>query len=184
MTTQLMFYIDLNKCINCKSCEMACNEYHDLSGVYRREVFSYVTELSDTIVHLSISCNHCRNPVCVLICPENNFQKRRDGIVLHNSTNCKSCRRCIKACPFHAPKLNPKTNRADKCNFCVERIDIGLKPVCIENCITGALSMIKVNTNNIKSYNLNNMEIPIVNYTTPSIFIFEKQKGQIFLREG
>ena len=28
MSEQLMFYIDQNKCIDCKTCEMACNEYH------------------------------------------------------------------------------------------------------------------------------------------------------------
>ena len=84
------------------------------------------------------------NPVCISICPENNFQKRWDGIVVHEASHCQACMRCITACPFHAPKLNPKTNRADKCNFCIERIDQGLKPVCVENCVTGALSMMEI----------------------------------------
>lgn len=183
MTYQLMFFIDLNKCINCKSCQMACNDYNELSGLHRREVVSYETKSSSTTVHLSISCNHCKNPVCVLVCPENNFQKRRDGIVIHNSNNCKSCNRCIKACPFHAPKINPKTKRADKCNFCVDRIDLGLKPFCVDNCITGALNMIKVSTDKNKSYTFDN-DSPLVSYTNPSIYVIEKQKGQIFLRKG
>ncbi|MEH7501820.1 4Fe-4S dicluster domain-containing protein [Neobacillus drentensis] len=183
MTTQLMFYVDLNRCINCKSCEMACNEYYNLSGVHRRTVVSYETESNEGTVHFSISCNHCKNPVCVIVCPENNFQKRQDGIIVHNSSNCKSCKRCIQACPFHAPKLNPKTNRADKCNFCVERIDQGLKPVCVENCITGALSIMKVDSNGIDTPKLNT-DIPIANYTNPSIFINRKQPGQLFLRKG
>ena len=83
------------------------------------------------------------------ICPENNFQIREDGIVVHNPSSCKGCQRCIEACPFDALKLNPKTNRADKCNFCIDRIEQGLRPICVENCITGALGMIKLDTNEI-----------------------------------
>lgn len=183
MPYQLMFTIDLNRCINCKTCEMACNEYYGLTNEHRRSVVTYETESNKT-VHLTISCNHCVNPVCVSICPENNFQKRGDGIVIHRASKCQACMRCISACPFHAPKLNPNTNRADKCNFCVDRIDEGLRPVCIENCITGALSMIEIKTNNIKPNEINYMDVPIVTYTRPSIFIINKQKRQIFLREG
>lgn len=183
MPSQLMFSVDLNRCINCKSCEMACNEYHGLTNTHRRNVVTYKTK-EDTLVHLSISCNHCVNPICVAVCPENNFQKRRDGIVIHHADHCRACKRCVEACPFHAPKLNPNTNRADKCNFCVDRMDQGVKPVCIENCITGALSMIAVKRNELPSFLFKEADVPIVSYTTPSIFVTKKHKGQTFLREG
>lgn len=183
MTRQLVFSVDLNRCINCKTCEMACNQYHGLTGGHRRNVVTYKTK-EDTPIHLSISCNHCVNPICVAVCPENNFQKRGDGIVIHSAENCRACKRCISACPFHAPKLNPKTNRADKCNFCVERIDQGLRPVCVENCITGALNMIIVKPDELKSFTFKKADVPIAGYTNPSVFIIKKEKGQIFQREG
>lgn len=182
MTRQLMFAVDLNRCINCKTCEMSCNEYYGLYDVHRRDVVTYEND-ADTPVHLSISCNHCVNPVCVSVCPENNFQKRGDGIVIHRASHCQACMRCITACPFHAPKLNPKTNRADKCNFCVERIDQGLKPICVENCITSALSMMEVDTKEMKSYGFHQADVPLMSYTTPSIFVPKMQKRQIFVRE-
>ncbi len=181
MTYQLMFFLDLNKCINCKSCEMACNDYYKLHGTHRREVVTYETKMSGETVHVSMSCNHCKNPVCILVCPENNYQKRQDGIVVHNATNCKSCKRCVEACPFHAPKINPTTNRVDKCNFCVERIVEGLEPICVEKCVTGALRMVKVNKNNVKSYPLN-QDIPLIRYTNPSIYITDKKQVQTYLR--
>src|SRR5690606_22278368 len=106
--------------------------------VHRRHVVTFETE-SHTPLHISISCNHCRNPVCVTVCPENNFRKRKDGIVIHEASNCQGCMRCITACPFKAPKLNPRTNRAEKCNFCVDRLDEGLQPICVESCVTAAL---------------------------------------------
>lgn len=184
MTIQLTFYIEINKCINCKSCEMACNKYYNLEGVHRREVVSYVTNSSSQTIHLSLSCNHCRNPICIFICPENNFQKRQDGIVVHNAANCKGCKRCINACPFHAPKINPKTNRADKCNFCVERIDEGLQPICVKNCLTGALRIIKTKLNLRQEYTTQLTDTPIATYTDPSIIISKKNEGQVFFREG
>lgn len=161
---------------------MACNEYHGLTDMHRRHVITYKTE-EKAWVHLSISCNHCRNPVCVSICPENNFKKRRDGIVVHHADHCRGCMRCIKACPFHAPKLNPRKKRAEKCNLCVERIDRGLKPVCVENCITKALGIIVVNPDDINNYAFNNTDMPIKDYTKPSIFVIKKQTGKTFLRK-
>lgn len=183
MTDQLMFSIDLNRCINCKTCEMACNEYYGLSSEHRRQVVTYENDV-DVPVHLSISCNHCENPICVTVCPENNFQKRADGIVIHKANRCQACMRCITACPFHAPKLNPKTNRADKCNFCVERLDQGFKPICVENCITNALNVLEINKKDLKNYSFDNAEIPLANYTTPSIFVILKRTKQRFFRKG
>ena len=184
MTSRLVFSIDLNRCINCKTCEMACNDFYGLMGMHRRNVVTIETDADESPLHISISCNHCVNPVCVYSCPENNFQVRKDGIVVHNPSRCKGCERCIQACPFDALKLNPKTNRVDKCNFCVDRIEQGLRPVCVENCITSALSIMKVDEDEISENNFQNADVPIVAYTKPSIYIIKKQKGHIFLREG
>lgn len=184
MTYQIMFSIDFNRCINCKTCEMACNSYYNLADVHRRSVLSFEEEITGQPIHLSLSCNHCTNPVCVSVCPENNFQKRRDGIVVHQAYNCRACKRCITSCPFHAPKLNPKTNRADKCNFCVERMDEGLKPVCVDNCVTGALSMMTIDCSERKPNTLSNSDVPLMSYTNPSIFLTKMQYGKIFLRKG
>ncbi|WP_191090688.1 4Fe-4S dicluster domain-containing protein [Niallia endozanthoxylica] len=184
MTSHLVFSIDLNRCINCKTCEMACNDFYGLMGMHRRNVMTIEPDIDELPLHISLSCNHCMNPVCVYICPENNFQVREDGIVVHNPSGCKGCERCIEACPFDALKLNPKTNRADKCNFCVDRIEDGLRPICVENCITGALSIMKVSSDEIKANNFQDADVPIVAYTRPSVNILKKQKGHIFLREG
>ena len=100
--------------------------------------------------------------------------------MIHSAENCRACKRCISACPFHAPKLNPKTNRADKCNFCVERIDQGLRPVCVENCITGALNMIIVKPDELKSFTFKKADVPIAGYTNPSVFINQEREGTNF----
>lgn len=183
MQNQLMFSVNLSKCINCKTCEMSCNNYHGLRDIHRRNVVTFEDKDNGSI-HFSISCNHCLNPVCVSICPENNFQKLSNGVVVHNPNHCQKCMRCVNACPFHAPKVNPITNRVEKCNLCIDRLDEGLKPICVENCITNALGVIEVNPKERTSYLFSATDIPIMNYTNPSIMVKEKQIGQTFFREG
>ncbi|MDZ6697857.1 4Fe-4S binding protein, partial [Escherichia coli] len=75
MTTQYGFFIDSSRCTGCKTCELACKDYKDLTpevsfrriyeyaggdwqednGVWHQNVFAY---------YLSISCNHCEDPAC------------------------------------------------------------------------------------------------------------------------
>lgn len=181
MNAQLMFFLDLNKCIKCKCCTMACNDHYNLQGIHRREVVTHETPSSGGAVHISMSCNHCQNPVCMLACPNNYFQKRQDGIVVLNATNCMSCTRCVEACPFDAIKLNPSTNRVDKCNFCVERIVQDKEPICVENCVTGALKVKKVSKREVKSC-MFKQNGPIVKYMKPSIYMIEKNPVKTYLR--
>ena len=77
MTTQYGFFIDSSRCTGCKTCELACKDYKDLTpdvsfrriyeyaggdwlednGVWQQNVFAY---------YLSIACNHCEDPACTL----------------------------------------------------------------------------------------------------------------------
>ncbi|MBM4760842.1 4Fe-4S dicluster domain-containing protein [Bacillus sp. B15-48] len=184
MSEQIIFFIDLNKCIDCKTCEMACIDYHGITGIHRRKVVSFQKAVTEQKLYLSLSCNHCKNPVCIAICPENNYRKRRDGVVVLDSSNCKACMRCVQACPFEAPKINPKTNRADKCNLCVDRLDQELKPICVSNCPTGGLNIIKTRRSNKHLQHLRSLDFPIMTYTYPSIDIITRTEGRIFWREG
>ncbi|GEA16045.1 MAG: hypothetical protein PWR22_1565 [Moorella sp. (in: firmicutes)] len=103
-----------------------------------------------------VLCNHCENPPCVRVCPTKATFKRRDGIVMMDYHRCIGCRYCMAACPYGARSFNFSDPRpfikeintayptrekgvVEKCNFCVERIDTGLPPACVEACPVGAL---------------------------------------------
>ncbi len=93
MTTQYGFFIDSSRCTGCKTCELACKDYKDLTpdvsfrriyeyaggdwqednGVWHQNVFAY---------YLSISCNHCEDPACTKVCPSGAMHKRDDGFVV------------------------------------------------------------------------------------------------------
>ena len=73
------------------------------------------------------------------------MQKRvKDGIVFVESERCVGCKACITACPWGAPQWNPETGKAVKCDYCMDRLDQGLKPACATVCTTHCLSFGKV----------------------------------------
>lgn len=137
MTEQMGFLFNPERCVGCKSCEMACkNENTTPVNVNWRRVSSLGS------VNLSISCNHCESPECFRVCPQRAYVKRRDGIVLINVNRCDGCMTCVSACPYEAPQFDLEKHKASKCTFCVERREAGLLPACVSACHTGALSII------------------------------------------
>ena len=97
-------------------------------------------------VSLPVMCQHCANPPCVDVCPTGASFKRADGIVLVDKHICIGCRYCMMACPYKARSFvhEPMTTRSpnaprgkgtvESCTLCVDRIDAGRKPACVEAC--------------------------------------------------
>lgn len=96
-------------------------------------------------------CNHCENPPCVRVCPTQATYKMPDGIVAMDYHRCIGCRFCMAGCPYGARSFNfvdprgylpePVPNPefptrmigvVEKCNFCVERLNEGKYPACVE----------------------------------------------------
>lgn len=176
MREQIMLTIDINKCTECNSCSNACHKEYGLTGVHLRQ--GYKEKRSN----FSFSCRHCGNPLCMIICPENNFRKRRDGIVVLDTNHCSACMRCVNVCPFHAPQLNPDTSRVDKCDLCVERIDQGLLPTCVINCPKGAVNIVRKKRKS--SHDVIGIGTPIISYMNPSVYVVEKKVTDEFFMRG
>lgn len=137
---QLGFFIDINKCTGCRSCEMACKQEKGLAPSQR---FRRVTLVEDTALpvsfYLSLACNHCQNPECMRVCPTQTYHKRRDGVVIHDPGNCSGCCTCVRACPYGAPQFDPRNGKVDKCDLCIGRLLKGKAPACVEACPNSAL---------------------------------------------
>ena len=169
---QYHFVIQPDRCIECYSCSAACyQENRKAEDDLPRRTIHHIEGESGQPVYLSMGCNHCHHPLCVTLCPNNNYTKRRDGIVVHDDSFCEGCKLCVEACPFHAPRFNPVTDKVDKCHFCYERLDAGLSPVCVSNCPTDALSFAKLPDGVSREELYEGNDVPFSRFTEPSIVI-------------
>ena len=135
--------IDLRRCIGCQACTVSCAiENQTPHGEFRTTVNQYQVSLEGeevaTNVLLPRLCNHCDNPPCVPVCPVQATFQREDGIVVVDNKRCVGCAYCVQACPYDARFINHATQTADKCTFCVHRLEAGLLPACVESCVGGA----------------------------------------------
>lgn len=135
----------LDCCIGCHACEIACRQEHDLvyeTGSKWCNVMTIKPRFVQNQLHLDffpIMCIHCSDPLCVKICPMEAVIQREDGIVIVDGKKCNGCKLCVYACPFGAMFFNEVTRVANKCNFCLERLEYGIEPSCVQHCIGGAL---------------------------------------------
>ena len=132
--------IDLDKCIGCQACTVACKEENNVphgspqEQSWRREIYwNRVIAVSEgeyptgRVEFIPLPCMHCEDAPCVTVCPAKATYHRDDGIVIQDFRRCIGCRYCIVACPYgvrsfnfkdqpeeeyHRPDLPP--NRADR----------------------------------------------------------------------
>ena len=149
MTKQYGFLFIAARCIECRSCEIACKSENNLpplrlgeGGPKWRGVIRIGPKEVDGKLHMSfvsLSCLHCARPACEVVCPAGAISKRsEDGIVVVDENKCIGCRYCAMACPFGAPQFG-EDGRMQKCNYCLERTAKGLATACAAVCPGGAL---------------------------------------------
>lgn len=134
----LEFFVDMQRCIGCKACEMACAEC-ETNGQDSMIHVNYV-DRAKTIQTTVQVCMHCDDPVCANVCPADAISKDEYGIVhTANTERCIGCSNCVQACPFGVPKKEESYDLMMKCNMCYDRTSIGKKPMCATVCPSGAL---------------------------------------------
>jgi len=154
--------IDLKRCIGCYGCQIFCKAENATppSMPWSRVLF-YESGKYPSVrrTPLPVLCMHCEAPSCVDVCPTGASMKRPDGIVTIDSNKCTGCLNCLIACPYGARHLysmeehfpgqgltpyekvgyqRHTTDTVGKCDFCLSRIEKGLKPACVENCMAKA----------------------------------------------
>jgi Fe-S-cluster-containing dehydrogenase component len=138
---QYGFYFDREKCVECHSCEVACQLWNadEQTVKWRRAIGRERGSFPNVKrINLSFSCMHCANPPCRNACPREAITKSADtGVVTVDQKKCVGCMLCLWACPFGAPKMGVQ-GKMEKCTFCKDR-PAQMKRACEEICPTQAI---------------------------------------------
>ena len=62
-------------------------------------------------------------------------QQAMEVAKLIDVSKCIGCKACLAACPYGARFIHPD-GYADKCTFCMHRVERGLAPACVDVCPT------------------------------------------------
>ena len=160
---KLGLVIDLDTCVGCHACVIACkgwntqtggaplsdvDAYGESVGTFLNRIHAYEIEpeqgLAQT-VHFPKSCLHCEDAPCVTVCPTGaSYKRAEDGIVLVNEDACMGCGLCAWACPYGAREVDQVAGVMKKCTLCIDRIynenleERDREPACVRTCPSGA----------------------------------------------
>ena len=140
--------VEVALCTGCQACGVACAQENGTDRATPRTltaVHEVTVDGAPRIALLPRLCQHCAEAPCIAACPVGASRRRQDGIVWIDAAACTGCGDCVRACPYDARRLDPRSGTADACNFCAHRIDAGLLPACVEMCPGGALVFGDVN---------------------------------------
>jgi Fe-S-cluster-containing dehydrogenase component len=142
--------IDLNYCIGCYNCQVACKDEHVgndflpiakaqpafgqfwMSIKERERMFS---SSHIKVEYLPTPCQHCGEPACMKAAKEGAVYKRDDGIVIVDPQKAKGQKHLVDACPYGSIYWNEDENIPQKCTFCAHLMDDGWEaPRCVQSC--------------------------------------------------
>lgn len=179
---QHAFHFTADNCIGCHACEAACSEKNDNPPHISFRSVGYVeggTYPDFKRMNISMACNHCDDPVCLKGCPTRAYTKHAEyGAVLQDPDTCFGCGYCTWVCPYNAPQLDPIKGQVSKCNMCVDRLEVGLKPACVSACLGNALNfgVVENTPENREQASLQIPGFPTPDISKPNIRFQHKKK--------
>jgi molybdopterin-containing oxidoreductase family iron-sulfur binding subunit len=125
MMTRWAMVIDLDKCVACQGCSIACRFENNTPVVKPDEAIkgrairwndvfplpvNAIEETGEypnvTTRYLTRPCMHCENPPCIKVCPVQATYIDDEGLVRQNYQRCIGCRFCTIACPYGVRYFN------------------------------------------------------------------------------
>jgi len=107
-----LLVMDMDLCVRCGNCSLACHKIHGQSRLKRRGV--HVTRLEAprlSAVQSALSpevCMHCADPECLTGCPTGAIGRFDLGQVDIDPKTCIGCGDCATQCPYNAISMVPR----------------------------------------------------------------------------
>lgn len=175
-----LLVIDQDACVRCGHCAWSCASTHGdgISRLVRRgdkvvvqrgddaasrpgeDVVARVVRLAKEVEWAPLlvpnSCQHCKNPSCMIDCPTGAIGRDARGEVFIREDLCTGCGSCAKACPWDNIQIAPRSEGngkgkseknaypdvAVKCDLCAGS---AAGPACVASCPTQAIVRIDPN---------------------------------------
>ena len=195
MEKQLAFFFDASSCSGCKTCQVACKDKNDLplgirwrrvyevsGGDWTREGEAWVPEICSW--HVSLACNHCVEPICMKVCPNQAISKDDRGVVRIDPGKCMGCHYCEWSCPYGALLFDPGRKVMTKCDFCHDHLERGDPPACVAACPARALDFGELSV--LKEKHGDNAEVfplPARTHTDPALVV-KPHPGSVGLQKS
>ena len=155
------FLVDTTLCIGCRACQVACKQWHGLPaettvnrGTYQNpDDLSFYTYklvlMKETMINgrmrwlfFPMQCRHCLEPPCLYSAGDSAaiYQDSDTGAVIFTALtrDLNDPEGIIGSCPYNIPRKSNDRTLA-KCDMCIDRVQSGLLPACVQTCPTGAM---------------------------------------------
>lgn len=135
-------YYKVDKCLGCKSCEIACSVAHSEGKGLLKAIREAIPSLPRKKVfkargkNYPVSCRNCKDAKCVDACMAAAiiFDKAT-GVLNHDKNRCVGCWMCVMACPYGAIRPNIAAKIPVRCDKCKDKDE----PACVDACPTQAI---------------------------------------------